>query len=308
MRSRRNRLARRGERPLGSGRFAFLLLLVFSAGSLALAGGQPPEAPKPSKSYAFIGVAMAPVTGGVIQRYRLPEGRRLGVLVRQVLPGSPADQAGIRAGDIIHAVDSTKLRLPHELLQAIAYRPVGSQVVLDVSRQKPGSRELDAIQVRLTLVQRTDGTDVDEAIERLKNPNAPRPAGAPEPNQEDPLSIGGLSLGPAAGSGEMRGLRVFSVAPNSEAAMAGFFQGDQILEIDGRSVNTRHELVRSLRALPPGEQEVSVEFLRDGKRRKTMWILILPLPSPTPEPTETFVYDPTNGTVSEAGGIWRVKQ
>jgi serine protease Do len=282
--------------------------LVFSAGYFVPAEAQPPEPPEPTKSYAYIGVAMAPVTGGVIQRYGLPEGRRLGVLVRQVLPGGPADRAGLRPGDIIHAVDGTKLRLPHELLEAIAYRPVGSDVVLDVTRPKPGTRELDAIQVRLTLVQRTDGVDVDEAIERLKNPNAFRPARTPEPVREDPLSIGGLSLGPAAENGEMQGLRVFSVAPNSEAAMAGFFQGDRILDIDGRAVNTRRELVRALQAFPDGERAVSVRFVRDGRKRETLWTLNLPLPTPTPEPTETFVYDPTNGTLSESGGIWRVKQ
>jgi serine protease Do len=55
------------------------------------------------KREAPLGLALAPVTPDVARRLEIPEGK--GVLVQAVRSGSPAEEAGIRAGDVILEVN-----------------------------------------------------------------------------------------------------------------------------------------------------------------------------------------------------------
>ncbi|HEY2637061.1 MAG TPA: trypsin-like peptidase domain-containing protein [Solirubrobacteraceae bacterium] len=71
-----------------------------------------------------------------------------GATVAQVVSGGPADQAGIHAGDVITAVDSTKITDSSELSAAVDAHDVGDQVTLAVRRD--GSEQ----HVDVTLAQR----------------------------------------------------------------------------------------------------------------------------------------------------------
>lgn len=264
---------------------AFLAAILFTLLVLSPVRAAAADAPA-KRSYAFIGVSMGPVSGGLADRYKLEGDKRSGVLVNQVIPDSPAQKAGLKTGDVIHAVDGAPVRTPAELLEAIAFKQIGVDVTLDVSRPKPGYKGSDPIQATMAVAERKDGVDVGEALDRMKNPEAyalPFPGATPEPVGADPLAIGGLSLGPASSDGSAPGLRVFSVVPNSEAAMGGFFQGDLILKINGRDVNTRAETLSALDAADP-KKPVEVQFQRDGKLRKIRWSLTLPLPKAEPTP------------------------
>ncbi len=63
-----------------------------------------------------------------------------------VTPGGPADKAGIRAGDVITAIDGRPVTAPDELIVAIRAQAVGDTVTLTVRR---GGSERE---VRVTLV------------------------------------------------------------------------------------------------------------------------------------------------------------
>jgi serine protease Do len=63
-----------------------------------------------SAHHEELGLALAPLSPDMRNQLDVPDGTR-GVVVRNVQPGSPADQAGLEAGDVIvgvnaHAVDS----------------------------------------------------------------------------------------------------------------------------------------------------------------------------------------------------------
>ena len=66
-----------------------------------------------------LGLALAPLTADARERLSIPEGTE-GALVDGVRPGSPADQAGLRAGDVILGVGSHKTGSPAEIARAIA--------------------------------------------------------------------------------------------------------------------------------------------------------------------------------------------
>jgi serine protease Do len=68
-----------------------------------------------------------------------------GVVVYQVLPGSGADRAGLRQGDVITALNGTAINDPNSFRNMIAATAPGSEVTLTMKR---GGREQ---QVRATL-------------------------------------------------------------------------------------------------------------------------------------------------------------
>lgn len=72
--------------------------------------------------------------------------------VESVVTGSPAEKAGIKAGDRITAVDGTKLTLRRDLAQAISSHKVGDQVELTIDRD--GSQ----LTIKVTLGDNPDNT------------------------------------------------------------------------------------------------------------------------------------------------------
>ena len=62
------------------------------------------------------------------------DGGLAGVVVAEVLPGSPADEAGLLAGDVILSLESEPMNDIAELSAAIKLRRPGEAVVLIIKR------------------------------------------------------------------------------------------------------------------------------------------------------------------------------
>ena len=58
-----------------------------------------------------------------------------GVLVAEVIEGSPAAKGGIQRGDIITSFDASIIHDMHELPRVVANTPVGKKVKIDILRQ-----------------------------------------------------------------------------------------------------------------------------------------------------------------------------
>lgn len=80
-----------------------------------------------------IGVQIAPVTKEVAESIGL--GKTQGVLVRGVEEGSPADKAGLEAGDIITRFDGKAIDKPADLPRAVGNTKPGSKVGITVFRR-----------------------------------------------------------------------------------------------------------------------------------------------------------------------------
>ena len=57
-----------------------------------------------------------------------------GALINAVVPGGPADKAGLQAGDVITAIGDQNIREGHDLLRTVLRHGVGERLRLDVRR------------------------------------------------------------------------------------------------------------------------------------------------------------------------------
>lgn len=95
-------------------------------------GSRAPDVPRPLPGILspMLGVEAEPVMGQLAQYFGVSEG----VLVRSVMKGSPAERAGIKAGDVVVRVDDLKVATPAEItgrLRSTRNRSVGVALVRD---------------------------------------------------------------------------------------------------------------------------------------------------------------------------------
>jgi serine protease Do len=85
------------------------------------------------QSRARIGLALAPLSPELRDQLDVPEGTH-GAVVRNVEPGSPADQAGLQPGDVIVGVDGKQVGSPSEAASAIRNAGKDRAVALRIIR------------------------------------------------------------------------------------------------------------------------------------------------------------------------------
>lgn len=93
-----------------------------------------------------MGIHIEDLSGQLGQYFGAPEGE--GVLVRQVDPGSPAEKAGLKAGDVIIKLDGERVRSAHDLLSkmrekreqktaSVGILRKGAEISLNVEIEQP---------------------------------------------------------------------------------------------------------------------------------------------------------------------------
>ncbi|MGF1590721.1 MAG: HhoA/HhoB/HtrA family serine endopeptidase [Pleurocapsa sp.] len=89
--------------------------------------------------HPFLGVQMAEITPELkqelISQKNLNVGADEGILIIDVVPNSPAAQAGLRAGDIISEIAGENVTTAEEVQQAVAKTKVGEQLALGLERE-----------------------------------------------------------------------------------------------------------------------------------------------------------------------------
>ncbi len=202
-----------------------------------------------------IGVQIAPVTKEVAESIGL--GKAQGVLVRGVEEGSPAEKAGIEAGDIITRFDGKSIEKPADLPRA-------------VGNTKPGS------QVALTVFRRGATQDLKVKVAEIE----PEKVAAAAPEKKAPaakiahlgLSLSDLTEAQKKEARVRAGVRVDAAV--DAAARAGIREGDLILAVANTEVSSV-QVFESLMTRIDKSRPVSV-LIRRGDAAQ--YVLIRPAP------------------------------
>jgi len=179
----------------------------------------------------WLGVVILELTREQVQSLALPAGTR-GVVIDEILPGSPAKSAGLRKGDVLTGFGDEHLRRVPQLQKLVALSPPGSEVDLQGLRRDSATDPWKPLRVHLRL-----GTN-------------PVSAENGEVSPLDRLGLAALNI-----PDEVRrkshldaqaGVLVESVIPGGAAEEAGLHAGDIILEVDHNEVASRVALETAL--------------------------------------------------------------
>ncbi len=207
----------------------------------------------------WVGVTIGPLTDDLAEGFGLADMDLDGaVVLQEVNPGEPADQAGLQAGDIVLAMDGTKLDGNQDFLQRIAIVPPGDTITLDVL--KAAASGLEEATVSITLGERP--TEEEIFRRNLGGTNRARREQPEEPTAPDDISRTlGLTVTDLTAElaeqigyeGEITGVLVMQVARGSSAAEALIGRGALILEVGRQPVASVAEFEAALGRFGPGE-------------------------------------------------------
>jgi len=200
----------------------------------------------------YLGIETQPVTAAMATAMHLPSTGnghdQNGALVAGVSPDSPADKAGVQAGDIVQAVDGTAVKTPRDLAVDVAGIKPGAKVALDVVRD--GKTQSLTVAVAAMPDTRTASRDASPS---------------------DGVKVG-LQLAPL--SPQMRGQLdlphgvqgavVASVQSGSPAETAGIREGDVIVGVGDKKVSDPEQAAGAIRAAAKDDKAVALRVMRDG--------------------------------------------
>ncbi len=173
-----------------------------------------------------LGVTVQPVTSDLAAALGLKHIG--GAIVSSVEPGSAAERAGVKRGDVITSFDGSQVTDANSLRNRVADASPGSRALLVVARE--------GVEHRLTA--------------RLDEVRSEAPRGATTPADSGGGVTFGASVTPVTHElarrvglpSDARGLLVEDVNPDSRAADAGLQPGDVIEEVNRQPVATVEEL------------------------------------------------------------------
>jgi serine protease Do len=205
----------------------------------------------------WLGVKIQTVTDDIAETLGVPENS--GALISAVTPDSPADKAGLQAGDVILKFDGKDVTTMRGLPRIVAQTQIGKSVDIEVLRK--GQRM--AKQVAVGLLDEGDEPQLAKADAGEEAP-ALAPVSAP---------VIGLTLAPLTPDmrskynfdDKVEGAVVTAIDPESPAALKGVKEGDVIVEAGQDAVKNASDVARSVDKVKSSGRKAVLLRVEDGK-------------------------------------------
>ncbi len=167
----------------------------------------------------FLGVRPQPFDEELTAQF----GTEKGALLSEVTEDSPADKAGLKAGDVVTKINATELRDARHLLLTVSQIAPGTEVTIEYLRDGK----------KATTTAKLARRD-EEALAR-EDGAAPK---------KDEGVLNGVGVGEITAElrsqlsipGRIQGVIVTSIEPDTPAAKQGLREGDVIMELDRRPI------------------------------------------------------------------------
>ena len=217
---------------------------------------------------------MTPLAGGWLGVYLDAENDQ--AVISEVIPGTPAARAGLKAGDILLAVGDIRTPTREDFIAAIEASEAGARSSIRLTRN--GRKRVVMVRLGDRPAQVGVGS-VEEAVEedrpkpsasgRAPRRSAPVVEGKPAPQGPKRAAT------PADGYLGIRirevgaGLVVDEVLAEGPCATSGLRAGDQLVSLGDYRIGSLEDLDRALRALAPGRR-VAIGVKSEGGAKSLM--------------------------------------
>jgi len=200
--------------------------------------------------WPWIGIYMQELTPELAKKFGVSKG----VLVADVVKGSPAEKAGIQSGDVVQKVNGHPVGSPFELKEEVLNTQIGQKITLTVIR---GGKPLE-----ISLVTASRPKEIAQLVK-------------PEKVKKELLGIEVSEITPALRekynlSETEKGVIIVKVDPNGPAQEVGLSSGDVIKMIDHIKVNNLSDFNKAMEKVKPGD--IVLLQVRHGKW--TMFVTI----------------------------------
>jgi serine protease Do len=192
---------------------------------------------KGSVSRGWLGVSIQEITPELAKSFKIENGK--GALIAEVYEGSPAEEAGLKRGDVVIEYNGEKVEEPLDLS-------------INVGQSKPGS------DVKLVVLRGGEKKELAVKIGKQKGSETAFRPGAIDKGKSDVLGlvVRSITMDDAAELGvpaTFKGIVVVRVEPESSAAMADVRTGDIVLEINDEKIQGVEDYERAASKLKKGD-------------------------------------------------------
>lgn len=264
-------------------RASALAALAMVAGTAALhgqimIGPIPHHFPDPweiriAGSGSFLGVGVAEIDAERSKQLNLKEER--GVEITRVEPGSPAEKAGLKVGDVVLEYQGQRVEGTEQFVRLVRETPPGRNVQMVISRNGTTSKVTAQIGTRQAIMIPREGDWVRVMprgeFPEIVIPDVPKALMAWRSAR---LGIEAESIDSQLAEffGVKEGVLVRSVIKDSAADRAGIRAGDVIVRVNDTKVATARDISAALRGLAD-KKTIPIVVVRE-KRETTLSVTV----------------------------------